>query len=98
MAMAKRKSDDDIISTRLRLPVGVHRMVTDSAKKNNRSINSEILWALAHYLGGSEAQKLVQQMAVEQRRRMQRLLEIVYKDPERAAKALEEIEEREEGK
>ncbi len=91
--MAKR----DIISTRLRMPVGLHRLIVASAKRNNRSLNSEVLWCMAQQLGG-DAHKHVEQMAVEQRRRMQRLVEIVYKDPERAAKALAEIEKREVGK
>jgi hypothetical protein len=35
----------DIISTRLRLPAELHRMLVVSAKGNNRSLNSEVLWA-----------------------------------------------------
>jgi predicted transcriptional regulator len=91
--MAKR----DIISTRLRMPVGLHRLIVASAKANNRSLNSEVLWCMAQQLGG-DAHKFVEQMAVEQRRRMHRLAEIVYKDPERVEKALAEMEKREVGK
>ena len=91
--MAKRKADDDIISTRLRMPVGLHRLIVASAKRNNRSLNSEVLWCMAQQLGG-DAHKFVEQMAVEHRRRMKRLLEIVYKDPERAEKALARIEKK----
>jgi hypothetical protein len=90
-----RKSDT--VGLRLRMPAGVHRLLVASAKRNARSLNHEVLWALAKYLG-EDAQKHVEQMSVEQRHRMQRLLEIVYKDPERAAKALGEIEKREVGK
>jgi hypothetical protein len=95
--MAKRKSDNEIISTRLRLPAGLHRLIVASAKANDRSLNSEVLWCMAQQLGG-DAHKFVEQMAVEQRRRMQRLFELVTKDPERAEKALAEIEKREVGK
>jgi len=48
---------------------------------------------MAQQLGG-DAQKFVEQMGVEHRRRMKRLLEIVYKDPERAEKALARIEKK----
>jgi len=70
----------DIISTRLRLPAPVHRMLTASAKRNNRSLNSEILWALAQYLG-EDAQKHVEHMAVHQR-------EVMARDPEAAARMI----------
>jgi len=92
--MAKKS---ETVGLRLRMPAGVHRLLTASAKRNGRSLNQEVLWALAKYLG-EDAEKFVEQTAVEQRHRMQRLLEIVYKDPERAAKALGEIEKREVGK
>jgi Arc-like DNA binding domain len=85
--MAKRKSGGDIISTRLRLPAGLHRMLTASAKRNDRSLNSEVLWCVAQQLGG-EAHKLVEQMAVEQRRAMHRVLQALIKDPQRAAQAI----------
>jgi Arc-like DNA binding domain len=83
--MAKRK--DEIVSTRLRLPTGLHRLLTASAKRNNRSLNSEVLWCIAQQLGG-EAHKLVEQMAVEQRRAMHRVLQALIKDPQRAAQAI----------
>jgi len=84
--MARKKSDD-IISTRLRLPAGLHRMLTASAKRNNRSLNSEVLWCVAQQLGG-DAHKIVEQMAVEQRRAMHRVLQALIKDPQRAAQAI----------
>jgi hypothetical protein len=52
---------------------------------------------MAQQLGG-DAPKFVEQMTVEQRRRMQRLLELVTKDPERAEIALAEFEKKEVGK
>jgi hypothetical protein len=55
------------------------------------------LWCVAQQLGGN-AHKFVEQMAVEQRRRMQRLLELVTKDPERAEKALADIEKKKVGR
>ena len=82
-----RKSDDDIISTRLRLPAGLHRMVTATAKRNNRSFNSEILWCIAHQYGG-EATKHVAHLAAEQRRVMHNVLRALVADPERAAKII----------
>jgi hypothetical protein len=86
------KAPKTIVSTRLRLPTGLHRMITASAKRNNRSINSEILWGLAHYLGG-EAPKFVEHMAVEQRRLIHDVLRGLIANPERAAKAIAEVEE-----
>lgn len=66
-------------------------MIAASAKRNNRSINSEILWGLAHYLGG-EAPKFVEHMAVEQRRLIHDVLRGLIANPERAAKAIAEVE------
>jgi hypothetical protein len=66
-------------------------MISASAKRNNRSINSEILWGLAHYLGG-EAPKFVEHMAVEQRRLIHDVLQGLIANPERAAKAIAEVE------
>jgi len=75
----------DIISTRLRLPAGLHRLLVASAKGNNRSLNSEVLWALAQYLGG-DAQKHVEQMRVEQRELIHNVIRKLARDPESAAK------------
>jgi hypothetical protein len=85
------KKSDEVISTRLRLPAGLHRMITASAKRNNRSVNSEMLWGLAHYLGG-EAPKFVEHMAVEQRRLVHDVLLALIKDPAQAAQAIANIE------
>jgi Arc-like DNA binding domain len=90
------KKSDDIISTRLRLPAGLHRMVAASAKRNNRSINSEILWGLAHYLG-DEAATSVARMAAEQRRQMHNVLRALIADPAKAAKAIENFDKGVEG-
>jgi hypothetical protein len=81
------KKPHQIMSTRLRLPVGMHQMLKVSAKQNNRSINSEILWGLAHYLGG-EAGKYVEHMRAEQRRNMHNVLRMLMSNPEEAAKAI----------
>jgi Arc-like DNA binding domain len=64
----------EIISTRLRLPKGLHRLLTQTAKRNNRSFNSEVLWRLAISLGG-EAPNFVEEMAVEQRRVLDQIVE-----------------------
>jgi hypothetical protein len=93
--MAKRKSEE-IVSTRLRLPAGLHRLLTASAKRNNRSLNSEVLWCVAQQLGG-DAHKLVEQMAVEQRRAMHIVLQALIKDPQRAAQAIANFEKGMEG-
>jgi Arc-like DNA binding domain len=85
-----RKSDDDIISTRLRMPTGLHRMLTQAAKQNNRSLNSEILWAIAHHLGG-EAPKFVEHLAAEQRRIMLNVMRAISANPEKAAELLKDF-------
>ena len=95
--MARKKSDDIIISTRLRLPAGLHRMLTASAKRNSRSLNSEILWGLAHYVGG-DAPKHVEQMVAHQRDVMHRVLRALIADPEKAARAIERLDKRTEDK
>lgn len=81
------KKPDDIISTRLRMPTGIHRLLTTAAKRNNRSINSEILWCIAQQLGG-DAPKLVENMSVEQRRIMHNVLQALISDPDKAAQAI----------
>src|SRR6516165_4257597 len=83
-AMAKKS---DVVGLRLRMPAGVHRMLRASAKRNNRSLNSEILWGLAQYLGG-DAQKHVEHMAVHQREMMHNVLRALIADPEKAARAI----------
>jgi hypothetical protein len=87
------KAKSEIVSTRLRLPTGLHRMITASAKRNNRSVNSEILWGLAHYLGGEAPKKFVEHMAVEQRRLIHDVLQGLIKNPEVAARTIAEIEQ-----
>jgi plasmid stability protein len=90
------KKSDAVISTRLRMPSGLHQMLRVSAKRNNRSLNSEILWGLAHYLGG-EAPKYVEHMAAHQREVLHNVLRTLISDPEAAAKAIAKFEaEREE--
>jgi Arc-like DNA binding domain len=80
-----RKSE--VVGLRLRMPAGVHRLLVASAQRNNRSLNSEILWGLAQYLGG-DAQKQVEHMAVEQRRQIHNVLRALIADPEKAAQAI----------
>jgi hypothetical protein len=87
------KKPNDIISTRLRLPAGLHRMLAASAKRNNRSINSEILWSIARHLG-DEAQTFVKHMEVEQRRTLHNVLRALIADPEKAAQAIASFDKR----
>jgi hypothetical protein len=78
---------DDIMSTRLRLPKGLHKRLVQMAKKNGRSLNSEILWRLALSLaaeGDEEAPKLVERMAVEQRRVLEEVLRALIPEPKAA--------------
>jgi len=82
--MAKKS---DVVGLRLRMPAGVHRLLAASAKRNNRSLNSEILWGLAQYLGG-DAQKHVEHMAVQQRETIHNVLRALIADPEKAARAI----------
>jgi Arc-like DNA binding domain len=90
------KKSSEVISTRLRLPAGLHQMIKASAKRNNRSVNSEILWGLAHYLGG-EAPKYVEHMAAHQRQVLHNVLRALMSDPEAAAKAIAKFEKEAEG-
>jgi hypothetical protein len=71
-------------------------MLTASAKRNNRSLNSEILWGLAKYLG-EDAQKYVEQMAVHQRQVMHNVLRALIADPEKAAQAIASFDKGMEG-
>jgi Arc-like DNA binding dprotein len=91
-AMVARKTSE-IVSTRLRLPTGLHRMLVTTAKRNNRSLNSEILWCIAQQLGG-EAPKFVEHMAAEQRRVMHNVLRALIANPEEAAKAIASFDKR----
>lgn len=86
-----RKSDDDVVSTRLRMPAGLHRLLAATAKRNNRSINTEILLCLAKELG-AEATKYVEHMASEQRRIMHDALLALLADPKGAAEILAKLD------
>jgi hypothetical protein len=77
-----RKSE--VVGLRLRMPAGLHRLLIASAKKNNRSLNSEVLWCLAAQLGG---EKFVEEMALEQRRQMHNVLRALVR-PENVEKAI----------
>ncbi|MGA7025739.1 MAG: Arc family DNA-binding protein [Pseudolabrys sp.] len=81
----------DVVGLRLRMPAGLHRLLAASAKSNNRSLNSEILWSLAQYLGG-DAPKFVEHMAVEQRRQLHNVLRKLISDPERAERSIASFE------
>lgn len=89
------QKSDEIVSTRLRLPKGLHRLLTVAAKRNNRSLNSEILWCIAQQLGG-DATKFVEHMAVEQRRIMHNVLRTLVADPAQAARAIAEFDKADE--
>jgi Arc-like DNA binding domain len=90
-----RKSE--VVGLRLRMPAGLHRLLAASAKGNNRSLNSEILWALAQYLGG-DAQKHVEHMAAHQREVLHNVLRKLIADPEGAERAIASFEKSMEGK
>jgi plasmid stability protein len=81
------KKPGEVVGTMLRMPAGLHQMLKVSASRNNRSVNSEILWGLAHYLGG-EAPKFVEHMAAHQREVLHNVLRALMSDPEVAAKAI----------
>lgn len=48
--MAKAKSRPPMVAFVLRLPAALHQQVTRMARRDNRSLNSEIQVALRHYL------------------------------------------------
>ena len=77
----------DIVGLRLRMPAGLHRLLATNAKRNNRSLNTEILWCIARQLGG-EAPSLVENMRVEQRRMMEGVLRSLISDPQAADEAI----------
>jgi hypothetical protein len=83
-AMARKA---ETVGLRLRMPAGVHRLLAASAKRNMRSLNHEVLWALAKYLG-EDAQKYVEQMEVHRREVMHNVLRALASDPEAAAKMI----------
>jgi hypothetical protein len=89
----KSKPDTEVVGLRLRMPAGLHRLLVASAKSNNRSLNSEVLWALAQYLGG-DAQKHVEQMRVEQRELIHNVIRKLARNPEGAAKWIARYDKR----
>lgn len=93
----KPKSDTEVVSTRLRMPAGLHRMLTATAERNSRSLNSEILWCIAKQLG-DEATKHVEAMSVEQRRSLSKAFETLLSDPERLEKVVAALNLAEKGK
>jgi hypothetical protein len=40
----------DVVGLRLRLPAELHRLLKETARQNNRSLNTEMIWRLAHSL------------------------------------------------
>jgi Arc-like DNA binding domain len=89
--MAKKKSE--VVGLRLRMPAGVHRLLVKSANSNNRSLNSEILWALAKYLGG-DAQMHVEQAEAHRREVLHNVLRALARDPESAARMIANLDKR----
>jgi hypothetical protein len=91
--MAEQKPDPkEVISLRLRLPAGIHRLLTQRAKENGHSLNSEILWCLAAVLGGA-AQDHIEQMKVWEKKVLQHVMQTLS-DPEMRQKAMAEGEAR----
>jgi hypothetical protein len=50
------------------------RSLTESAQKNGRSLNSEMLWCFAAVLGGA-ANEHIEKMKVEKERQLQNVLQ-----------------------
>ena len=48
--MPPRKSTDTV-NLRIRLPEGLRKLLADTAERNKRSLNSEIVWRLGQTLG-----------------------------------------------
>lgn len=76
-----RNADTEIVSTRLRLPAGLHRMLKQAAKRNGRSMNDEILWSIAQQLG-PEAHRYIAEMEIAQREMLQGVMDRLQNDPE----------------
>jgi hypothetical protein len=92
-AMAKKS---DTIGLRLRMPAGIHKLLVASAKRNARSLNHEVLWALAKYLG-EDAQKHIEQWEVHRREAMHNVLRALARDPEGAARMIAAFDKAREG-
>jgi hypothetical protein len=90
-AMARKS--DDIVGLRLRMPAELHRLLVEAAERNNRSLNSEILWCVAQQLGG-DAPQLVEDAAAEHRRAIHNVFRTLIPDQEKAAQAIARFEER----
>ena len=76
-----RNADTEIVSTRLRLPAGLHRMLKQAARRNGRSMNDEILWSIAQQLG-PEAHRYIVEMEIAQREMLQGVMDRLHNDPE----------------
>jgi hypothetical protein len=75
--MPKKKEVPDVVALRLRLPRGLHQLLTETARQNNRSLNTEMLWRLAHSLaneGHKDAPRHVVEMADLQRAAMENVV------------------------
>jgi hypothetical protein len=85
--MPKPNADTEVVSTRLRLPAGLHRMLKQLAKRNARSMNDEILWSIAQQLG-PEAHRYIKEMEAVQEELLQGVLDRLQNDPQLLAKAM----------
>jgi hypothetical protein len=91
--MPKPNADTEVVSTRLRLPAGLHRMLKQAAKRNVRSMNDEILWSIAQQLG-QEAHRYIKEMEAAQEEVLQGVLDQLLKDPDRFAEVMAKASER----
>jgi Arc-like DNA binding domain len=87
-AMARKS---EVVGLRLRVPAGLHRLVVAKARENNRSLNSEVLWAIAHYIGTDDAKRFVEHMAAEQRRQLDAVVRKLAENSELVKEALERM-------
>jgi hypothetical protein len=87
--MAKKRKPDDIINLKLRFTEALRSRIEQEAKKNQRSLNGEIVYRLGTTFGpeGAEMAARYEQRETELSQRLQEILQAIIAEGRRKREA-----------
>jgi hypothetical protein len=87
--MAKKRKPDDIVNLKLRFTEALRARIEQEAKKNQRSLNGEIVYRLGTTLGaeGAELAMLYERREEELRNRLREIVEAIIAEGRRMREA-----------